>query len=69
MVAYRLALSPNLSGVHAVFHVPMLQKYTLDPFIWWIGASLLLMRMETLRRDRYVSWIVGNRFYKARPCG
>ena len=27
-VAYRLALSPNLSSVHAVFHVSMLRKYT-----------------------------------------
>ena len=28
--AYRLALSPSLSGVHAVFHVSMLRKYTPD---------------------------------------
>ena len=31
MVAYRLALPPNLSGVHAVFHVFMLRKYASDP--------------------------------------
>ena len=30
-VAYRLALPPNLSGVHEVFHVSMFRKYTLDP--------------------------------------
>ena len=30
-VAYRLALPPSLSGVHEVFHVSMLQKYTQDP--------------------------------------
>ena len=30
-VAYRLALPPNLSSVHEVFHLSMLQKYTLDP--------------------------------------
>ena len=30
-VAYRLALPPSLSSVHAVFHVSMLQKYILDP--------------------------------------
>ena len=30
-VAYRLALPPNVSGVHAVFHVSMLLKYTPDP--------------------------------------
>ena len=30
-VAYRLGLSPSMSGVHEVFHVSMLRKYTLDP--------------------------------------
>ena len=30
MVAYR-ALPPSLLSVHAVFHVSILQKYTLDP--------------------------------------
>ena len=30
-VVYRLALSPNLSSVHAVFHVSVLRKYTPDP--------------------------------------
>ena len=30
-VAYRLALPPSRSGVHEVFHVSMLQKYTPDP--------------------------------------
>ena len=30
-VVYRLALPPGLSGVHAVFHVSMLRKYTPDP--------------------------------------
>ena len=30
-VAYRLALPPQLSGVHDVFHVSMLRKYELDP--------------------------------------
>ena len=29
-VAYLLALPPNLSSVHVVFHVSMLRKYTLD---------------------------------------
>ena len=29
-VAYRLVLPPGLSGVHEVFNVSMLQKYTLD---------------------------------------
>ena len=30
-VAYRLALPPNMSGVHEVFHVSILKKYTPDP--------------------------------------
>ena len=30
-VAYRLALPPNMSGVHEVFRVSMVQKYTPDP--------------------------------------
>ena len=30
-IAYRLALPPSLSGVHEVFYVSMLRKYTPDP--------------------------------------
>ena len=30
-IAYRLALPPSMAGVHEVFHVSMLRKYTLDP--------------------------------------
>ena len=29
-LAYRLALPPNISSVHNVFHVSMLRKYILD---------------------------------------
>ena len=31
IVAYRLDLPPSMSGVHEVFHVSMLRKYTPDP--------------------------------------
>ena len=31
IVAYRLALPPSLSGVHKVFHIFMLRRYTPDP--------------------------------------
>ena len=31
VVAYWLALPPSLSGVHEVFHVSMLRKFTPDP--------------------------------------
>ena len=30
-IACRLALPPNMSGVHEVFNVSMLRKYTPDP--------------------------------------
>ena len=30
-VAYRLALPPSMSGVHEVFHVSLLRRYTRDP--------------------------------------
>ena len=30
-IVYQLALPPNMSGVHEVFHVSMLRKYTPDP--------------------------------------
>ena len=30
-IAYRLALLPSLSGVHEVFHISILRKYTPDP--------------------------------------
>ena len=30
-VTYRLALPPSMSGVHEVFHVSMLRRYTPDP--------------------------------------
>ena len=30
-VAYRLALPPSMSGVHEVFHVSMLRRYTSEP--------------------------------------
>ena len=31
IVAYRLALLPSMSGVHEVFDVSMLRRYTPDP--------------------------------------
>ena len=36
-VAYRLAIPLSLSGVHEVFHVSMLWKYTPDPtrLVYW----------------------------------
>ena len=31
IIAYRLEFPPSLLGVHEVFYVSMLRKYTLDP--------------------------------------
>ena len=31
LVAYRLALPPDLETIHNVFHVSMLRRYRLDP--------------------------------------
>jgi hypothetical protein len=31
MVVYRLALPPNLSRIHNIFHISMLRKYVPDP--------------------------------------
>ena len=40
-IAYRFVLPPSLSGVHEVFHVSMLQKYTPDPthVVDWGGGG------------------------------
>ena len=41
-VAYRLALPPSLSGVHELFFVSMLQKYTLDPaHVVYLGGIIV----------------------------
>ena len=73
-VAYRLALRSCLSGVHEVFHVFMLRKYTPDlaNVVNWGGGGgggegLMLIQTGPLRRDRSVSWIAGIRFCDARP--
>ena len=41
-VVYRLALPPRMSGVHEVFHVSMLQRYTPDPahVVDWGGIEV-----------------------------
>ena len=65
--AYRLALPPSMSGVHKVFHVSMLRKYTPDPAHGWIGDRLRLTLMGPLRRDQCAFWIAVIRFCDARP--
>ena len=65
-VAYQLALPSNLSGVHEVFHVSMLWKYTPD-LTHVVDWGELIMDVGPWRRDWCLSWIVEIRFCDARP--
>ena len=66
-VAYRLALFPSLSGVHEVFHVSILWKYTPDPTHVVDWGELIVDMDGTFEEGPCVSWIAGIRFYDARP--
>ena len=66
-VAYRLVLSPSMTGVHEVFHVSMLQKYTLDPAHVVDWGQIEVDTDGTLRRDQCTFWIAVIRFCDARP--
>ena len=65
-VAYRLTLSPSMSGVHEVFHVSMLREYTPDPAQVVVWGELRLTLMGPLRRDQRAFWIALIRFCDAR---
>ena len=66
-VAYRLALPPSMSGVHEVFHVSMLRKYTPDPAHVVDWGQIEVDTMGPSRRDQYAFWIALISFYDARP--
>ena len=66
-VAYRLVLQPNLSSVHAVFHVSMLRKYNPNPTHVVDWGEFIVDADGTFKGVQYVSWITGNRFYEVRP--
>ena len=66
-VAYRLALPPRMSGVHEVFHVSMLRKYTPDPSHEVDWDRLRLTRMGPSMRDQCALLIAVIRFCDARP--
>ena len=66
-VAYRLVLLPTMSGVHEVFHVSMLRKYTPDPAHVVDWGQIEVDIDGTLRRDQYVFWIAVIRFCDAKP--
>ena len=67
IVAYRLALPLSMSGIHEVFHVSMIWRYTPDPthVVDWGEIEVAIDR--TLRRDRCALWIAGIKFCDARP--
>ena len=66
-VAYRLALPSGMSGVHEVFHVSMLQKYTPDPAHVVDWGHIEDDTNGTLRRDLCAFWIAVIRFCDVRP--
>ena len=47
-VAYRLALLPDLSSVHPIFHVLMLRKYVHDPSH--------IIQLQTVQLDENLSY-------------
>ena len=66
-VAYRLVLSPNMSGVHEVLHVSMLRENTPDPAHVVDWGQIEVDTDGTLRRDQCAFWIDVIRFCDARP--
>ena len=50
-VAYRLALPPSLAGVHSVFHVSMLRKYSRDP-----SHIVQVIDHETVQLDQKLAY-------------
>ena len=66
-VAYRLALPPSMSGVHEVFHVSMLRKYTPDPSHMVDWGQIKVDTDETSRRHQCALLIAVIRFCDVRP--
>ena len=66
IVAHRLALPPGLPGVHTIFHVSMLRKYTPNPTHVVDWGKLIVDADGPLRRYLFVLWIVGIKFFNAR---
>ena len=67
IVAYRLTLLPSMSGVHEVFQVSMLRKYTPDLAHVVDWGQIEVARMGPSRRDQCVLLISVIRFCDARP--
>ena len=65
-VVYRLALPPSLLGVHAVFHLSMLRKYTLDPTHAVDWGELVVDADGTFKEGSVCIMDSEIRFYEAR---
>ena len=68
-VAYRLALSPSMLGVHEVFHVSMLRKYNPDPAHVVDWGQIEVDTDGTFEEGPVCSLDSRIRFCDARPCG
>ena len=66
IVAYRLALPPSLSGVHEVFHVSKLRKYTPDSTHVVDWGKLIVNEDGTFEEAPMRIMEVGIRFSDAR---
>ena len=66
-VAYQLALPPSMTGVHEVFHVSMLRKYTPDPAHVVDWGQIEVDTDGTFEEGPCAFWIVVIRFCDARP--
>ena len=66
-MAYRLALLPSMLGVHEVFHVSMLQRYTLDPAHVVDWGEIEVDTNGTFEEGPMCIMIAGIKFCDARP--
>ena len=66
-IAYQLALPPSMIGVHEVFHISMLRKYTPDPahVVDWVQIEVDTDGPS--RRDQCALLIAVIRFCDAKP--
>ena len=66
-VAYWLVLSPSMIGVHEVFHISMLRKYTPDPVHVVDWGQIEVDTDETFEEGPVCMLIAVIRFCDARP--
>ena len=65
--AYRLALLPSMSGVHEVFQVSMLRRYTPNPAHIVDWGEIEVGTMGPSRRNQRALWIAWIRLRNATP--